>query len=202
MRTNARWAACIVSAVGLVAAAALAAGDGAAEPIELPKLNFQDYKASPFIEAAVALQALGKDKACELLRANGKGRDHNANNGVIVLLRMLFVKKADGEFRRPRIGGAMFLAGTDYADWPLEPIELVDGVPFLISRGYIIGGGPGETGESYLDYCLKNCDWNDFEFKKPSEKELRAALVKLVSSPKWKTPLDGRAKDHFAAQIK
>jgi hypothetical protein len=188
--------------IGLVTAAAHGGGDPPSDAIELPKLNFQDYKATAFIEAAVALQALGKEKACELLRANGKGSEHNANNGVIVLMRMLFVKKADGEFRRPRIGGAIFLGGTDYADWPLEPIELIDGVPFLISRGYMIGGGPGETGEAYLDYCLKNCDWNDFVFEKPSEKELRRALVKLVSSPKWKTPLDGSAKDHFAAQIK
>jgi hypothetical protein len=32
-----------------------------------------------------------------------------------------------------------------------------------------------ETAERYLDYCLKNCDWNDFQFKKPDEKQLQAA---------------------------
>jgi len=167
--------------------------------VELPKFNFRGYKAAPFIEAAVALQSLGKEKACELLKAQDAKPE--TANGVIVLARMLFVKKTGGEFRRPRIGGATFAGGTDYNDWPLEPIELIDGVPFLVTRGYALGGA-AEPAAAYVKYCLANCEWNDFEFKKPSQKELQAALEKLLASPKWKTPLDERSREFFAAQIK
>ena len=193
------WLIC-ASVVGILATTAATALDSGTDPLEsLPKINFREYKVGPYIDAAGALQALGKDKACEWLRAHGN--DHELYRGDFVLLRMLFVKKADGQFRRPLIGGAMFLGGTDYKDWPLEPIELVDGVPFLITRGYRLGGSP-ETVEKYLDYCLKNCEWNDFQFKKRDDKQLQAALEKILSSEKWNKPLDDGLKEFFAAQIR
>jgi hypothetical protein len=194
-----RWMACLAGVIcGASVAAEMAAG-GPGDPSELPKLNLRAYKVAPFIEAAAALQSLGKEKACELLKAQGTKLE--TANGVMVLARMLFLKKPGGEFRRPKIGSPTFAGGTDYNGWPLEPIELVDGVPFLITRGYVLGGAP-EPAEAYVRYCLANCDWNDFEFKKPSEKELQAALEKLLASPKWKEPLDERSRKFFAAQIK
>src|SRR5262245_19501059 len=159
---NIGWMVCAAAAMGLLAMAAMAAVDAPADPLEkLPTLKFRSYKVAPFIRAAVALQALGKDKACELLRAHSKDRQRELYSGVFVLSRMLFVKKADGKFRRPLIGGAAFVGGTDYEDWPLEPIEIVDGVPFIITRGYMLGGSP-ESAESYVLYCMEHCDWNEF----------------------------------------
>ena len=54
-------------------------------------------------------------RLCECFRAHGKV--HDMVNGEFVLLRMLFVKKADGEFRRPMIGGGMFPGGTSDKDY-------------------------------------------------------------------------------------
>jgi hypothetical protein len=191
--------------VVLLAAAAARAVDEPNDPLaKLPSLTFQEggfrgFKAVPFIRTAAAMQALGKDQAYELLRAYAKNHDREGN-GIIVLSRMLFTKKAGGEFRRPMIGGAFFPGGTDYQDWPLEPIELVDGVPFVIVGSYMLGGR-AESADSYISYCIKNCDWNDFRFKEKNEKELQAALEKLLSSPKWKTPLGNQEKEFFSTQI-
>ena len=84
----------------------------------------------------------------------------------------------------------------------LGPIELVDGVPFLITRGYSLGG-KAELGKDYLKYyCMKECDWNTAAFKTVSPKDKQAALAKLLVSTKWKGRLSDEDKKFLAEQIK
>src|SRR5262245_31321698 len=98
---------------------------------------------------------------------------------------MLFQAKAGAKFRRAHIGAPAFPPGTDFADWPNEPIEITDGVPFLIIErgGYLLGGEP-EAPSAYVRYCLKECDWNGKAYKPKSKEEKRKALEKLVTSHK------------------
>lgn len=168
--------------------------------LDLPE--FKDYKVDAYLAAAAKLQAVGREKAAVILADLARVMDRDIEGRrVIVLCRMLFRARADGEFRRPGIGGPCFLGlGEDCRDWPLEPIELVDGVPFLIVRGYTLGGYP-EPAKMYLDYCLQNCDWNTEVFKPKTAEEKRKALVKLVESPRWKEPLTDEAKKVLASQI-
>jgi hypothetical protein len=166
---------------------------------ELPDFQIAAYTADPYIDAAVMLHASGKDKACAALLKLAQDREHD--HQVIVLCRMLFVAKDKGEFRRPLIGAAHFLADTDYADWPLEPIELVDGVSFLITEGYTLAGR-AEPAESYLKYCIENCAWNTALFKRQTEQQKRKALDKLLASPKWKAPPGDSEKAFLSAQVK
>jgi hypothetical protein len=164
---------------------------------DLPDIQTEAFRVDPYIRTAAKLQALGKDKATKTLLHFAKNRDRD--NQVIVLCRMLFKQKGQRDFRRPLIGAAHFLGGTDYENWPLEPIELVDDVPFLITRGYSLGGR-AEPAESYVKYCIQNCDWNNAEFKLKAEKE--KALDKLLASPKWKAQLDDAEKMFLSSQIK
>jgi hypothetical protein len=165
----------------------------------LPDFQTAAFKVDPYTCAAATLQALGKDKASDILLQLAKNREQD--NQVIVLCRMLYTPKAKGEFRRPLIGAAHFLGGTDYAAWPLEPIELVDGVPFLITRGYSLGG-KAEPAESYVMFCIEHCDWNSVQFKSKTEKEKQKALDKLLASPKWKVQLDDVEKAFLSSQIR
>jgi hypothetical protein len=107
---------------------------------ELPGIHSGAFKVDTYIRAAGDFQAMGKDKACDtLLRlSNIRG----GNTQAIVLCRMLFVRKPKGEFRRPGLGAPIFVGGTSVEDWPLEPIEMVDGIPFLMTRGYFLAGRP------------------------------------------------------------
>jgi hypothetical protein len=166
---------------------------------DLPDFRHADYKAEPYIRAAATLQALGKDKAGATLLALAK--DDQRGERIPILCRMLYTKKAGAEFRRPAIGAAVFLGKTTYSDWPLEPIELVDGVPFLITRGYFVCGHP-EPATSYVRYCLQNCDWSCEQFKPKSNKEREKALEKLLASPKWKAQLTVGGKEFLTLQIK
>ena len=86
-----------------------------------------------FIATAAELQSLGKDKACERLHARALDMNKNEREKTFVLCRMLFVAKPGGECRRPMLGGPMFVGSGKVEDWPLEPIEIVDGVPFSVT---------------------------------------------------------------------
>ena len=164
----------------------------------LPDLQAGSYKVAPYIKAAAALQGLGREVACEaLLRAAPTNRE---SRQIVVLCRMLFTKRATADFRGARIGGAHFLGGTDYADWPLEPIELVDGVPFLITDGYRLDGR-AEAAENYVRYCMANCDWSTFRFSDVSAAMPVVALKNFYASPKWRRPLDNDERDFLSAQI-
>ncbi len=168
--------------------------------------HFQDisykheFKVEPYICTAVALQKMGFEHACQDMLMVAKRE--NDSEQLYVLCRMLFQKRGTSEFRRPWIGGAVFLGGTDYSDWPLEPIELVDGVPFVISRGYTVHGALPESPEAYLKYCITNCDWNAFQYQVKSRDELNQALNKLLISTKWKHPLEYQEHEILAGQVK
>jgi hypothetical protein len=164
----------------------------------LPTIDAGAYKAVPYLRAAAKLQSLNKEKAFEILqRLAQEGKN---DKQVIVLCRMLFIPKVNGEFRRPRIGRPDLLGETDSKSWPLEPIELVDGIPFLIVTGYRIGGLP-EPASSYLSYCIKNCNWNPEKFISKNDKERKKALEKLIVSPKWQAKLCEREKKFLTLQI-
>jgi hypothetical protein len=113
---------------------------------------------------------------------------------------MLFQAKPGGEFRPPALGAPAHLGDTEFKAWPREPIDLVDGVPFLVVGGYMLAGSP-ERAERYLAYCVENCDWNTQAFKPKSLEEKRKALAKLAASPGWKKPLTEEAVDALSRQI-
>jgi hypothetical protein len=171
---------------------------------ELPDFEWggEKFRADPYIRVAAELQAMGKEKGRDLLFALTLAPKRSS--ATFILARMLFVPKG-GEFRAPRLGRPFCVGGTNYEDWPLEPITLVDGIPFLIVRGYRGTGIPEET-RAYVKYCMENCDWNTFHFKPKSAKEKKQALEKLLASRKWKTdwktPIGSYEKNFLANQLK
>jgi len=160
-----------------------------------------DYKMDPFIRAAEVLQKMGKDEACRQLRALTEEKN---GDGVPVseLCRLVFKAKKGGEFRRALIGAVGFLGETSYDDWPLDPFEVVDGVPFVVTNGFHLLAGQAETDKQYLEYCIKECEWNDVKFVPKPKAEKEKALEKLLSSKKWKEPLTDKERDCLRAQIK
>jgi len=178
--------------------------------VDLPGFDYYTYKVDPFIRAAGALQALGQKQAMQELLAFAKepGKRFEDRYGAFVLCRMLFTpkegkrtEKQSTTFRRPGIGAAVYVGAKsipgNVAEWPLEPIELIDGVPFLITKGYYMQG-QAELPTEYIKYCIQNCDWNSVAFKPKSEHEKKAALAKLMSVHKLK-PFD---REFLSPQIK
>jgi hypothetical protein len=148
---------------------------------------------------AAEIQKLDKKAAVAILRRFAASPANS--DRVIVLCRMLFTSRAGSTFRRPGIGGAQFLGCTGYADWPLEPIEIVHNVPFLMVRGYILAG-EAEPASRYLDYCLANCDWTATRYTPKTPQQLEEALHELLTSKKWKHPLKKDETAFLSSQIK
>lgn len=146
--------------------------------------ELQQYHVDPYIRAAVALQSL--DRATAISQLHYMAQDPHSPLSVIILCRMLFTRRHGSvyAFRAPHIGVSTFIGGNE-DDWPLWPIELVDGVPFMIVSGYVLGGLP-ESDESYLHYCEVNCDWTDFKYTFKTDPQKRNALAKFASSNEWK----------------
>jgi hypothetical protein len=159
------------------------------------------FKIDPYLEAAATLQLLGQEGAIATLKALAAD-DGTQGTRVIVLCRMLFTPKKGGTFRRPRLGWPHFI-GFDgrEANWPLEPIALVDGIPFLVTTGYS-GSGLPETGSGYLAECVQKCEWSDVKYGPKTEVEKTAALNKLLHSERFMRKLDSTETQFLASQIK
>ena len=125
---------------------------------------------------------------------------------ISVLCRMLFKPKAQAVMRPPRLGSVRFLDDSTTgnvpgpSEWPLEPIAIVDGVPFLIVRGYMLLGRP-ESAHEYFPDCEANGEWSDVRYHVVTMKQKRDALSKLMKSPKWHSALSEWARVFLSEQI-
>jgi len=156
-----------------------------------------DFKIVPYLSVAKSLQEEGRDKA--ILRLRSWADSRKQEDQVVILCRMLFETKKGREFRRPRIGEAAFLGGTDYPDWPLEPIDIYERVPILITHGYRVGGFTEPSGR-YLDFCVESCNWRQDRFTVRSTDELRKIFAKWLTQRKWTAPLSARDRAFFIEQ--
>jgi len=162
-----------------------------------------DFKALPYLQAAILLQKMPREDALKKLRGLAKEEELNWKNDgmkVVILCRMLVAKKKDGQFRAPGLGYPACLGNSKPSDWPLVPIEIVDGIPFLVVRGYD-GEGLPELAADYLKYCIGHCDWSNTRFALPSKDAQKNALEKLLALPKWKT-LSTYEREFLSMQIK
>jgi len=148
----------LVAAAGVMAAPAPFSRPSRAVPKEvrladLLALPRQNYRVDPYLRVAEPLQAMGRVRAVKLLHElAAKDEKQWPHTRTIVLCRMLFKARPQCIFRRAAIGGPVFVGRTSCQDWPSEPIEVVQGVPFLVSRGYELGGRPEPLAE-YVRHC-------------------------------------------------
>jgi len=171
----------------------------------------QEYKVDRYLRAAIELQALDKSLAYKTLNSFLKEHSDSQSkvpgkmivdiNGVAPLCRMVFTKRQGADFRRPRYGNTRFTCATS-DDWSLEPIEIVDGVPFHLTFVRTINGYPPEHPLDYVSYCIENCDWNSFRFEMKSDAQKQEALSKFLDLPKIKGGITDWCKKIYSEQIR
>lgn len=142
-----------------------------------PEARMGEFNSRAYLALAVELQALGPTEAGRFLH-QWSGREDGVK--VIPLCRMLFVAREGRVFRGPKLGWGNSCPREDKADWPLEPIALVDGIPFLVSPRHP-RMDKAETGREYLDYCLSECDWSRQRLLVPGNEAFEAALRNLCA---------------------
>jgi len=157
------------------------------------------YKSKSTLQDAVSLQAMNRESAVRELRDMAQPEHGNKSCEVYVLCRMLFVQSNSLAFREPLLGGPDFIRGSS-SDWPLAPVALVDGVPFIVVKGYTLGG-LAESPEQYLDYCLSNCCWSNFRYEREPQEKLQTALDSLLNAAPWSQPLTDWDRRFLSMQI-
>ncbi|HJZ93424.1 MAG TPA: hypothetical protein VKE40_21280 [Gemmataceae bacterium] len=169
---------------------------------QLPDFERERFDPTHYVYAASTVQDVADvDRAVAFDNLRALARNPENDRRMIVLCRLLFQARPGSQFRRPGLGEPTFIGGTGYADWPMEPIELVDGVPFLIVRGYALAG-QAEPGQAYLEYCIDSCDWSGVRLEPKRRAEKAAALDKLKASPKWKQALTKDENDFLSSQLR
>jgi hypothetical protein len=191
----------------------------------LPSVQGINYRVDPYIKVAGQLQDIGQQAATQELLKLAKSVATATNSfsvldneqRIAILCRMLFTNKPSSDFERPAFLGApaffngdgeelrpdRFSVTKNYINWPSEPIEIVDGIPFAVVNGYSYEGtwNP-HAAESYVHYCITNCVWSRYHFTLKSEAEKREAARKLIASPKWRHPLGGWGRQYLKEQIR
>lgn len=180
---------------------------------DLPSIESGHYKVDPYIQAAEQLQHMGQQAAIQQLYGLAQNADSSpdfeSEEKTVILCRMLFADAPNFKLQRPVWLGAAYFYGeehsretTSYTNWPGEPIELVDGIPFAIVYGYSGGGVVNShAAESFVQYCITYGAWSNYRFTPKSDAEKRAALKKLIASPKWRQPLKPPEQEYLTAQI-
>ncbi len=161
----------------------------------------RQFKVSSYVRAAALLQEMGKEKACKQLVKLAKDDDEDGE--IAILCRMLFSKKENKEFPALHFGCPSYMGASTNVDWPLSPIEIVDGIPFYIVSSSC-GSGPPLHAWSllYLNYCIENCEWSKTRFGRVDDKTIGKALRKLLASKKWRKPLTDDERELLISQTK
>ncbi len=154
------------------------------------------YNVYSYLKVLVHIQNMSKSDAIKTLTLSSQ--KENSQYQLILLCKMLFTSK-EKEFRPPMIGEPELVGKSDLLKWKFLPIEIVDGIPFLIVKSYTIKGRQEHAG-NYLDYCLSECVWNLRKYRIPNKEEVETALKKIINSKKWNKRLDTVAINWFKNQ--
>ncbi|WP_277509550.1 hypothetical protein [Ereboglobus sp. PH5-5] len=134
------------------------------------------FDSKGYMKLASALQKQREEHAVPMLRKLAKRPD---GSKVAALCRMLFVARKDGVFRAPMWGAPDSLPRPDGKKWPLEPIAIMQGVPVLVTRGHALAGKV-ESAESYIEYCVAECDWRTQQFYTAKQRVIELAIAKIL----------------------
>lgn len=157
------------------------------------------FHIAPHLELAIELQGLDDGARADRLRE--LAHDGAAPGiDVFVLCRMLFEARPESECRRPLLGQPLYLGGTTGADWPVDPIAIVDDVPILVVAGYMLGGLP-EPARDYVEYNLATCGWSERRYAAKTSAQLDAAMQSLMSTGPWMQHLAQAELDFLRAQL-
>lgn len=141
-----------------------------------PDEFIEGFRSRHSLELALELQALSQQDRLARLRKIANSGPRPAE--TFVLCRLLFEPRPGEPFPRPLLGAPVFVgadAAQPLAAFPLEPIELRDGVPILVVRGYSLGGLP-DTPAGDLQRCLDHARWRTTPLTPRTPAQIRAAF--------------------------
>jgi hypothetical protein len=146
------------------------------------------------VRAVNRLRAMGKEQALAALRNHlrtvGTTGDPMQGKKVLLVCRLLFANPAG--WHAPRLGHPEPDVDLRTAErFPLFPIAVSRGVPFLLVRGYASGGRSEDTPQKCVEFCeglsLITADLREEGFQKAAGDLIKTDLFQgLYLDPKSK----------------
>jgi hypothetical protein len=125
-------------------------GDEFAMLKKTPSIAGHTYQCGEMVQVVNHLRKRGKEKSLAALREYLL--DGGDNDKVLVICRLLFVNPKGWEF--PILGAPVPEINEDASKtFPLFPVAISEGVPFLLVEGYTLNGKAEPATE-----CLKLCE--------------------------------------------
>lgn len=137
-----------------------------------------------YLKAAQELERMSKKEAVNKLESAAILNEKS--QVLIILCRMLFTPKYGEKLRDPGVGMTTLVIGMipinrlDQSKDFLDPVFLVNNIPFYISISTIFSGIP-EPVSDYVHYCDTNGDWGKRKFKIATKHEMQVALKKFLN---------------------
>ena len=156
-----------------------------------PAIRGQTYSCGDMVRAVNSLRHLGKEGALAVLKNHLRQNDQDASPQqhwkLHLVCRLLFVNPEGWKY--PRLGQPF-----PDVDWavaerlPQFPMILSQGVPFLLLRGYGMGGYTSDTGEKCVELCEKfpliSADLPEKGFQEAAQELIKnETFQKLYSTP-------------------
>ncbi len=160
--------------------------------IDFPKLS-ESFRCEAYLEVAAVLQTLPEAQRVTQLRAWAAELDSHYPPGryrpatIAILCRMLFEPKRGQSFRGEGLGAPYFVGYTRFSPaevalkFPLEPILLVDGIPFDVVRGTSMAGSGSEGASDYENF--RQGSWSVAGCWRPSQ--MRTTSTQRADSLTW-----------------
>ncbi|MCC6874805.1 MAG: hypothetical protein IT378_10910 [Sandaracinaceae bacterium] len=117
----------------------------------VPGLDGDDFDPRPLIRAVNALQPLGAQRALDVIEEHlrvAPAYAHGDTQGFFLVLRALFEPTPS---HPPMLVGAPEPTLPEQSRLSLYPLAVLDGVPFLLVSGYMLGGQP-QPPEQHLQF--------------------------------------------------
>ena len=147
---------------------------------DAPPISASSYRAAHLIRAVNHLRTLGKEEAIRLLRNYAKQTHHTHNEKIFLICRCLF--KNPRGWNQPILGRPSPLIVSENAKrFPLFPLAIKNGVPFLLVEGYELQGSP-----ELVDGCIQLCGHLPLISEDMPEINLKEAARQLVASKEFK----------------
>ena len=151
--------------------------------VAVPMLDGESFDPAAAVRAVNRLLAAGPAAALDALRSRARDATTGPEQGDVLVLCRLAFDPAPGAVLPPLLAGVpdVVVPEDAEAEWPRFPLALVDDVPFLLVRGYLVGG-LAEPPAEHVERCTRA---GQLRTRPLSPAPPLAAVAALLGSDAW-----------------
>jgi len=147
---------------------------------QAPSLDGYDYHCSDMIHTVNAMRAIGKGRALNAMREYLALKGEPGQQRIVLICLLLFAD-TNRVLHMTALGDPSPKLDLEIADkYPVFPLVIHDGVPFLAVQGYMLGGLIN------LHRVLNECERLDIIKRDIENGDPTRAAKRLIKEPQWR----------------